>query len=460
MCQNVVNTIVANQLCIGCGTCAGICPQNALSMNFNKFGEYNPYLEKNCLKECELCLRVCPFHNGNENENLLGKSLYGNITDIKYQSETGYYIKSFVGYSPEFRQNGASGGITTCLLAMLLKENIVDYVIVVNAHNNSEQLFKYTIFEDENSILQSSGSVYYPVEISQAIKEILCKPGRYAIVGLPCILKGLRLATQKNQKLKERIVVMVGLVCGQTKSKHYTTYLSALAKVDGKLQSVHYRGKSSDRPASNFYFSCINEKGSKGRIFWNEGVSEAWVNRWFTPNACNFCDDVFAELADISLMDAWLPEYSDDSRGTNLIIVRSLQILNIINKHIEQNRMKLDFIPIDKVIQSQISVIDIKRTQLSYRMFSASKKGQHVPKKRVSENNKISLLKKHEIILKDGMQKESKNLFLKCYYGSVFNFDEFTKSMNIYTKKNVMHKLLKSYSYPLKIIKRIRQWGQ
>lgn len=275
MAQNVVNTIVANELCIGCGICAGICPQNALLMKFNKYGEYNPYLEKDCLEKCGLCLHVCPFHDENENENVLGTSLYGKTKDIKYLSETGYYLDSFVGYSPDFRQNSASGGMATWLLITLLRENVVDYVITVTAHKEPDQLFQYTIFDDEKSILTSSGSVYYPVELSQIIKTILDKPGRYAIVGLPCFLKGLRLATQKNKKLKDRITVTVGLVCGQMKSKHYTTYLSTLANAGGKLQKVKYRGKSPDKPANNFYFHCINENGDEGKIFWKDGVAKA-----------------------------------------------------------------------------------------------------------------------------------------------------------------------------------------
>lgn len=65
-------------------------------------------------------------------------------------------------------------------------------------------------------------------------------------------------------------------------------------------------------------------------MFWDEGVGIAWNNRWVTPNACNFCDDVFAELADVCVMDAWLPEYSRDSRGTNLLISRTPMVSNFL----------------------------------------------------------------------------------------------------------------------------------
>jgi len=438
--QNVVNTIVANELCIGCGICAGICPQNVLLMKFNEYGEYNPYLEKDCLERCELCLHVCPFHDNNDNENELGTSLYGNTKDIKYLSETGYYLDSFVGYSPDFRQNSASGGMITWLLTTLLRKKLVDFVITVTVHKEPDKLFQYTVFDDEISILTSSGSVYYPVEMSQVIKSILAKPGRYAIVGLPCFLKGLRLATQKNKKLKERITVTVGLVCGQMKSKHYTVYLSTLANAGGKLQKVNYRGKSPDKSASNYYFHCVNENGDEGKIFWNDGVAEAWVNRWFTPNACNFCDDVFAELADVTFMDAWLPEYSHDSRGTNLAIMRTLFINDLILKGNKEKQINIDKISMKKVIESQHGVIDFKQKSLSYRLYMAKTNGLKVPVKRVEMLNKINFLKRHDIKIKYEMQKASKDIFTVNYKYNALNIGVFRYGMQICLNKTKIKK--------------------
>ncbi|MCM1987575.1 coenzyme F420 hydrogenase/dehydrogenase beta subunit N-terminal domain-containing protein [Methanococcoides seepicolus] len=256
---NVIENIVKNDLCIGCGICAAMCPQKALVMKFNEYGEYNPVKEGNCSDKCDLCMSVCPFNDGNKNETVLGTELYEDINEIKYLFETGYYLDSYVGYSDDFRQSSASGGMATWLLTTLLQKDIVDYVVCVTPNNDSEKLFKFEIFEDADSVLNSSGSAYYPVEMSQVIQRMLNTPGRYAITGLPCFLKGLRLAGQKNKKLREMITVTIGLVCGQTKSKHYTTYLSTLAKADGKLQNVCYRGKSPDKPASNFYLALLTK---------------------------------------------------------------------------------------------------------------------------------------------------------------------------------------------------------
>lgn len=456
--ENVIENIVKNGLCIGCGICAAMCPQKALVMKFNEYGEYNPVIEGNCSSNCDLCISVCPFNDGNKNETVLGTELYEGISDSKYRFETGYYIDSYVGYSNEFRQTSASGGMATWLLTTLLQKDIVDHVICVTPNNDPEKLFKFEIFDDVDSILKSSGSAYYPVEMADVIQRMLNNPGRYAITGLPCFLKGLRLAGQKNKKLREMITVTIGLVCGQTKSKHYTTYLSTLAKAGGRLQKVNFRGKDPDKPASNFYFSCINEKGSKGKIFWNEGVSEAWVNRWFTPNACSFCDDVFAELADVTFMDAWLPEYSKDSKGTSLVVVRSPFVNDIVSDGINSSQINADTISIDKVIKSQAGVIDLKRTQLSYRLYLAQKNGLKTTSKRVEATRTIGNFARVEVEMKYDMQRLSKNYFNLNYQYNLFNIASFKNKMQPYLKKIKLQQLIKlAYNLPSLVIKKMKK---
>lgn len=452
----MIDEIVKNDLCIGCGTCAGVCPQKILKIQDNEYGEYIPYEVQVCDSRCGLCLEVCPF-NSNENETQMGAKIYGSTEGIKYLSETGYYLDSYVGYSNEFRQSSASGGMATWLLTKLLKEGIVDYVVCPTPQKNPEKLFSFEILRDENSVKAASGSVYYPVEMSEVIQKIQEVPGRYAVTGLPCFIKALRLATQKNRKLRERIVFTIGLVCGQMKSKNYTKYIAAIAGNDGlkKIQSVYYRGKSPEKPASNFYFQSTDEHGSQIKIFCNEGVSEAWVNRWFTPNACNYCDDVFAELADVTFMDAWLPDYSRDNKGTNLMLVRSPKVLDIIQEGIEKAEINVSKISVEKVIQSQAGVIELKRKQLSYHLYLAEQKGQKAPEKRVNESNDIGILKKREIKLKAKMQEESKQLFLGFNQNHTMDIKTFRAGMQPYIKQIRQLRLLGKFALPFRAIKKI-----
>jgi coenzyme F420 hydrogenase subunit beta len=401
--SSVIANVVEHDLCIGCGLCAALCPQDVLAMEWNRYGEYNPVEMTPCTTECGFCLKVCPFATSGENEDTIGERLYGAVPGIQHRSETGYYLTSYVGYSEKHRPTSASGGMATWLLEALLTEGVVDHVICVAPTGDPERLFAFRVFDTPEEVRTGAGSAYYPVEMSEVIRQVLEVPGRYAVTGLPCFIKAIRLAQQRNKKLRERIVVTVGLTCGQLKSRHFTDYVAALAGVQGEVTAVRYRGKSPDRPASNFYFSFTTADGEERKIFWNEGISEAWTNRWFTPRACSYCDDVFAECADVTCMDAWLPEYSRDSRGTSLLLVRSPAVREVLERG---QGISLDPIPVERVIQSQAGVVAIKRQHLACRLYLDP---QGVPEKRVAPERPKNPFLRQEVVLKERMRVLSRD---------------------------------------------------
>lgn len=458
MIPDVISTIVKNDLCIGCGVCAAICPDSVLQMKFNPFGEYNPFKDKECVKECGLCLKVCPFSDGNDNEDTLGNTLYGTVPGVFHNRETGYYLDCFAGYAPDKRSLGSSGGMATWLLSALLKNGIVDYVVAVIPNDDPDQLFKFTIFNDAQSVLGASGSAYYPVELSGVLREIINNPGRYAIIGLPCFIKAIRLASRKNKRLNERITVTLGLVCGQLKSKQYTEYLAALSGIIPPLVHVHYRGKSPEEPASNYYFSCKNNEGDSGKIFWTGGVAEAWTNRWFTPNACNYCDDIFAECADVTFMDAWLPEYSKDFSGTSLVLVRSPRLQTLISEGCRSKEIISETISVMKAIESQAGGIAEKHSDISYRLFASLKKGAVTPQKRIEPSGNAGILQKKKIMLKDQMREVSRNFWAEQSDKGSHDLKKFKERMNSSLNQlKKWKKLSRTSELPLTLIKQVRR---
>ncbi|AKB65777.1 Coenzyme F420 hydrogenase/dehydrogenase, beta subunit C-terminal domain [Methanosarcina mazei] len=406
--SSVITKVVEHDLCIGCGLCVALCPYGVLSMRWNHYGEYNPVEVTSCTRECGLCLRVCPFTNSEENEDTIGRELYGGVSGIHHRSETGYYLASYVGYSEKHRLTSASGGMATWILEALLSEGVIDHVVCVIPTSDSKRLFDFQVFDAQDGVCTGAGSAYYPVEISRVIRQILEVPGRYAITGLPCFLKAIRLAQKQNKKLRERVVITVGLTCGQLKSRHFTDYIASLAGVKEEVMAVCCRRKSSDHPASNSHYTFITADCREQRIFWEEGIAEAWTNRWFTLNACNYCDDVFAECADVTCMDAWLPDYSRDSRGTSLVLVRSPQVQSVIERG---EGVCLDHISVDQVVKSQGGVLTVKREHLAYRLNLYCKKGTKIPKKRVEPKSEGNPILRREVFLKEKMRTESREVW-------------------------------------------------
>ena len=327
---NVFDLVVQNNLCSGCGVCAGICPAGNLAMEWNERGEYTPADQGRCIDSCTLCLRVCPFYPGNADENQLGKERFEEINSMQHTPETGFWLACYAGaISDEIvRGKSASGGFASWVLGELLSLGFVDEVICVEPNEDPEKLFRFVCFENPEDLERARGSAYYPVEFSEMMRYIKKTNKRFAIIGLPCLVKAIRLAARVDKSLERKIPFLLGIVCGQMKSRKYTQYIASLAGVEESLEKVYFRGKRNDTPASDFNFLCRGISGKEGKISWTEGVSRIWGDRWFTLESCDYCDDIFAETADAVFMDAWLPEYVNDSRGTSLAVIRNPEILN------------------------------------------------------------------------------------------------------------------------------------
>lgn len=358
--KNVCTEVVRNNLCIGCGVCAGVCPKGTLEISFNEYGEYVAKDVRGvCCNKCDLCLRVCPFSDYVEDEDSLGAKRFGDLPGIKHRREVGYYLEAYVGYSKvdEHRIKGASGGLATWMLEGLLAEKLIEKVCCVRPVGKPGKLFEFDVCNSSQEVRDCSRSCYYPVETSGVIRYILSNEGQYAIIALPCYIKAFRLAMQVVPKLRQRVKFLLGLVCGQAKSKFFAEYVCALGGGDpNRLNKVVFRIKDPQRPASDYGMKFINnsdaEKMHEGIVYWSEGMGRAYCERFFTPNACSYCDDTFAELADAVLMDAWLKEYINDVGGTNLLIVREPVLQELFDKGGRRQQLQLDRITIDKVIRA------------------------------------------------------------------------------------------------------------
>lgn len=358
-------------------------------MRFNEYGEYRPCLTGECTS-CGLCSAVCPFLDGSANEDELGKILFERIPGIKHRVETGYYLDTFVGYvaDPAIRWNRASGGMATWLLQKLLTEKAVDAVLCVSPNDDPNQLFRYKVCTTADEIQKCSRSCYYPVTTQEVLAFVATHAGRYAIMGLPCVCKAIRLAQQELPRLRDRVKYVLGLVCGQTKSKSFAEYICALGGGDPHhLSRVEFRVKDTSRSASDYglRFTCGIESGSRreGTVFWTQGMNRAWSDRYFTPNACNFCDDVFAECADAVFMDAWLPEYRKDPKGHSLVLTRDRRINERLDREADHpSDAVVRRLDVAAIIRSQMGVLCSKRGCLRDRIAMARGQGLAVPIKR------------------------------------------------------------------------------
>ena len=346
-------------------------------------GQWVPIDDGGCLSTCHLCMAVCPFQDHKENEDTLAAAHYGSIEAIQHTPETGYYFNAYAGHANgQYRERGASGGMASWFLAALLEKGTVDHVICVRPKADAECLFEFAVFSTAEEVRGGAKSAYYPVELSNVLRHIMENDGRYAVMALPCFAKAIRLASHRIPLLRRRIAVLAGLVCGQMKSKYFADYLIRHMGLDPlEVTRLSFRSKNPNRPASNFEIQAQTRNGRQGVCESRDIFAQTWCSGMFTPRACTFCDDIFAETADIAFMDAWLPEYAEDSRGTSIVLIRSQTARQLIEDGIKQETITMRTISIEKVITSQAGVVEQKNSKLTNRLWMAGKKGFYLRKR-------------------------------------------------------------------------------
>lgn len=360
--DNTIDSVVRGDLCTGCGTCVALCPLLAISMaKDTSRGIYVPEISWETCNECGICLEVCPGHSVDFER--LNMSIFGGKPE---NGVLGHYLDCHAGYATDqkLRYDAASGGLVTTLLVSALDEGLIDGVLVTRMSDEDPLEPVPFIARTREEVISASKSKYCPVPANIALKEILEEEGRYAVVGLPCHIHGVRKAEEMNEALKARIALHLGIFCGKRPSFLATEFLLWQRGIVGEdVVKIDYRGEGWPGGVS-IYLS------NGERVFIPH--FDAWqpLDLAFTPRRCLLCCDGAAELADISFGDAWLSEFSDDKAGTSVIISRTLQGEEFLQHAEAKELIKLNSIAPARVAQSQQDFRSKKTTIKLYMLYA------------------------------------------------------------------------------------------
>ncbi len=300
-----LSKIIDGGLCHRCGSCVGICPTGVLGLDDD---DYPAVHNLSACTDCDLCVKVCPGDEFNIIDAY--KKQFGTEADLT--STHGNFSEAFLSYStdPDIRERSTSGGLVTALLLNMMKRGEIDGAVVITS--DPEQLWKgkAIIARSRDEVLGAMKSKYAICPTNSVFSEIRNTPGRYALVGLPCQIHGYVKAAELDQRLRERIVLTIGLFCHAAvehdalkiiwgslgdKTKNAQRYISRVGKhpgtphlemKDGSLYPVYFGKKKGYRPSS---MEIINI-----------------VYRLYTPSRCLTCFDALAEFADVAVGDPWM----------------------------------------------------------------------------------------------------------------------------------------------------------
>lgn len=352
--------IVRSDLCIGCGACAP-----AAGMGWDDFGQLKPLHDT---PPSESFAALCPFSPAAADEDQIAAARF---PDAPRDPRIGHHVATFVGAvaEPPFRERGSSGGMVSWVAAELLRTGRIDGVLHVHPGGAGEPFFGYRISRSVEALLAGARSRYHPVHMADVLAEVRRTPGRYAVVGIPCFIKAVHLARAQDLILAERITHTLGLFCGHMKSAQFvTSFAWQLGAAPERVRTVEYRLKDAGRPANWYTAHLTLEDGSTRQQDWFHLADGDWGAGYFMNPACNFCDDVVAETADVSFGDAWVEPYSSDGRGTNVVVVRSPAIARMIAKARAERRLDLQDVDADFIAETQAAGFRQRREGLAFRL--------------------------------------------------------------------------------------------
>jgi coenzyme F420-reducing hydrogenase beta subunit len=387
-----IQEIINGGYCIGCGACSAVSGLG-ITMQFDKNGQYVPKLAEPFVADkadLEKALDICPFSSTGPNEDAIATQLYG--TNARPDNRIGYSEGLYLGHVAEgdFRAIATSGGLITWLLCELLKAKEIDGVIHVKQIKDPADgvLFRYGLSTSIEEIRQGAKSRYYPIELSEVIALLKSRPGRYGFVGLPCFVKAIRRLGLADPEIGGMIKYTFGIVCGHLKSRFFAdSFAWQVGIPPGTLEAIDFRVKHPEGSAVDYHVSL---KGSgidvtkRAKDFFGAN----WGYNFFRYSACDYCDDVFAETADVTVGDAWLPDYSKDPGGNSVVVVRNRILNSMIKRGIDDGRLGMIPTTADKIASSQFGGIRDRREGLAYRLWLKQKAKEAAPKKRVEPSYK------------------------------------------------------------------------
>jgi coenzyme F420 hydrogenase subunit beta len=340
-----ISEVVSNNACIGCGNCE-IASKGQYKVQFNKYGLLESNIPSNMIASTNMD-DICPVES-NLDEDYFNSAYKQERLD--YNPRVGNYRNVYAAYvnSPS-RVLSSSGGIATHIIKTLFAEGLIDGAIVVNMAGTYSQ---YSVIRSVDELESSRKSKYHVTSHADAVSEVLESKGRYVYVGIPCGVKAIKLLCEKDEVLKASIKYTVAVFCGHQKSHAFSEFVAWQSGIKPEeFKGIDYRVKKKERDASKYYYGLTGAKYKEARVDRLKWMD--WGLGLFKPLACDFCDDVSGEAADITVGDAWHKKYSKDYRGTNIVITRTKLMDDLLARSKRDNSISLFEESVDFIFETQ-----------------------------------------------------------------------------------------------------------
>jgi coenzyme F420 hydrogenase subunit beta len=361
---NNVGDVAAWRLCLGCGACAYGCPYGNVDLIDVVDLGIRPSISMAGCRACGKCLEICPgAATIQQRDNAVDKR-WGRLVEI------------WEGFAadPDIRFRGSSGGLCTALSLFGLKSGQAAGVLHIGEHGKIPWKNSTYFSTQKDEILSRSGSRYAPASPCDGLSTIVRSKGSSIFVGKPCDVAGLRMAEKAHHELKRKTSMVIGFFCAGTPSTMATLDLLRKHNINLEaLDKLRYRGMGWPGMAT---MSFKDSSSPPVELTYND--SWGFVQR-YRPFRCYLCPDLTAELADISVGDAWYREMGKNDPGRSLILIRTERGREIFRQARERKYVTAEPTTLDVIYRSQKNLLS-KRQAIWGRLLAMKMLGIPYPK--------------------------------------------------------------------------------
>ena len=324
-CQERLATEVAlSEICTGCGGCVNLCPHNAAHKDRIVFVD-------KCDRETGRCYSYCP--RTPVDAEALRESLF---PGAKLIPELGAVRELYTCRASDqlVRRGAQHGGTVSALIALALEEGIIDHAVL--AQGEADLLPKPVGVEQTKEVARRAKSQFVVsptlASVNQMSKAGMTKLG---VVATPC--QALALAKMRaglyppDSGQESPIKLVIGLFCGWALSWRELSKVLAKHVGDRAIDKL-------DIPPSQH--SCMH-------VYCGDDLIEIPLEE-ITPcvrPSCDYCADMTAEFADLSVGSARLPGGWDEAMGWNQVLTRSEQGQQLMDLALERGVLETQRTP-------------------------------------------------------------------------------------------------------------------
>jgi len=342
--------VIDPSLCTQCGTCVG------LSMRKLKFEECDgiplPVRTTSEGDPTEAVYKGCPAHTclyPQLNEFVFGKDSANRLCGVVEKSFTGHAVDEAV------RRNAASGGILSAILIDLLEHKHITGAVCLQLGKTVPYKAEPVIARTKEEILACAQSIYSVTPVNTILGDLEKEEGSLAYIGLPDQVASIRKLQMINHPSVRPIKYVFGPYTG---TQMYFEAIRSFLRSNGvrsEEEIVELKYRAGEWPG------YLQIKLKDGRVLKAEKFHYNYLIPFFITSGSLQLVDFTNELTDISVGDAWSPEFEKERGGHSVILARTPKMVEFLEDLRIRNVIHLEDIALHKALDMHGHMLDFKK---------------------------------------------------------------------------------------------------